>query len=230
MITKKLSLGLATLLLALMSSNASATVIYNNGSPNLTLGTGANDANSAGAPQSADNFQLLPGANTITDLHWFGGYRFDNATPPTDDFTLRFFRDSSGTPQTTPFLAFAVGNVGRTLIGVNVLGQTIYQYSVSLIPTALETNTTYWLSIMNNSPNIEPFDDWVWQFTSNDGDRFAFRFSSQTDAWTVTQNSIEFAFNLTSDVPEPSTVLLLGSCLAVLGALGRIRRGRRDTA
>lgn len=197
-------------------SVAPAAVIFDNGPPasGPTIAAGS-DASSASGAQAADNFSLPAGQTTIHDAHWFGVYGLRDTPPATDDFTLFIYADDSGLPGDLVD-SRAVGNVSRTPTGISF--DQIYEYSTDIAPIALSAGTTYWFSVMNNTLDSTTFSEsWFWSASNpNDGDA-AQRLSPGAE-WLP--RDFELAFKLT-DVPEPSTLLLLGAGLAGLAAWRR---------
>lgn len=147
------------------------------------------------ATQLADDFQLQPGASTISDVHWWGGY--NNNTPGTDDFTIRIFADISGTPEIDPLNEFAVGTVNR--VDTGVVGHpdlNVFFYSVEISPLALAANTTYWLSIVNDTTTTPTLDFWGWSTSlSSHGATNVVRTGDGTAWMALPQAEITSAFS-----------------------------------
>lgn len=145
-----------------------------------------------GFQQGADNFSLS--ADTaVTSLGWFGAYGgpdFDNAEP--DDFAIRFFRDNgSGVPEARPYVDVPPSALVRTLTNLTGLGKrfAVYEYSTPLpAPVALDANTPYYVSIVNNTSTGE----WFWH--ASDFNPAFFR-PQDGDQWTETPEP-EVAFRL----------------------------------
>jgi len=90
---------------SLLVAGAHATVIYDGGAPNR------NDTFYAEASylvtEVAESFALITGANTVGNVHWWGGCAGGDCLAA--DFTLAFYNDNSGSPG-TPISSYAVGN------------------------------------------------------------------------------------------------------------------------
>ena len=72
----------AACIASLLPSGASADLIFDQ-SVNLSHGGRISEP---GEFQNADDFQLLSGASTVTDVHWWGGYFGSNTATEPDDF------------------------------------------------------------------------------------------------------------------------------------------------
>lgn len=191
--------------------SALADTIYDNGLPDLSI---ASLSDFEDGRQSADDFHLQPGASTITDVHWFGAYFNGNTPTEPDNFTIRVFADAGGVPAVNPLAERAVGDVGRTDTGQTV-GSNVYAYDTTINAIVLDPNTTYWLSIVNDT-TADRDDLWYWPVKSSIGNG-AVR-DSDGVAWTgsVPFPNPELAFSLTGPiVPEPSSM-----ALAAVGLLG----------
>ena len=201
-----------------LTADARASTIFDNGGPDLV--TAWNSDLTTFGFESADNFDLLAGSSTITDIHWFGEY-FDNIAG-TDAFTIRIYDDAGGEPDTLVYSNFIGSSATRTPTGTQGSGGfDVYAYSMLVAPIALSSGTPYWLSIVNDTTN-----GWYWAtsvgFSSGDS---VIR-EGPTGAWEPTPLGNELAFSLTNDVPEPMTLMLVGT--GVVAALAR-RRSRRAT-
>src|SRR4051794_15024194 len=96
--------------LLLLAGQVSGATIFDNGVPDLSIATLSDFEDGR---QVADDFHLLPGASTVTGVHWWGAYFNGNTPTQPDDFTIRFFADASGVPAVNPLAEIAAGDVGR---------------------------------------------------------------------------------------------------------------------
>jgi hypothetical protein len=221
--------GLAVMLALIGGNLANGDVIFDNGVPDLG-NAGRSDFN--GVPNSvaqmADDFSLAPGQSEVTDAHWWGIYH-DASTPSVPDaFTIRIFEDSGGVPEASPLVSLAIGSVSRSPTGDTIAESDVYAYSAQFAPISLLANTTYWLSIVNDTSGDDD-DNWYWAMSGSfiDDGHSALR-STDEDSWTENVYA-EFAFQLTNDViPEPSTLVTLGGLLGIglIGAWWRRKRKR----
>lgn len=215
--TLALFLGLAVFLLGLP---AQADVIYDNGGSELSGGL---YSDSAIPIFVANEFSLDPGANTITDVHWWGFYYIGSTAGP-DDFSILIYADTGSGPEATPsVLDVNVGSVTATDTGMlDSSGHTVYAYSVDISPVNLTANTTYWLSIVNATTSQDS-SFWVWSLSdSSPGDHVQVDLGDGFGELPYGQ----MAFTLTNDgvVPEPASIMLMG--LGLGGIALRARRKR----
>jgi PEP-CTERM motif-containing protein len=204
--------------LIVLSVSARAGVIFDNGAPRYDGSFGSD----FDIPiQSVDDFWVLPGANTITDVHWWGHYDRNEPLPALDDWTIRIFANSDPDiyAEINWLHEFAIGDVGRSLTAT--VGELeFYEFSAFIPALTLAPNTLYWLSIVANTANENT--DFYWSTSiAGQGGQAEQRISDGVDWFNA--GSSQLAFRLTNDnvVPLPSTLALFA-----LGLLGLTVRRR----
>jgi len=150
---------LCSMLLLLPVGQAVAGVIYDNGPANRQ---NAVQSDVRRGEQLADDFKLLFPELTIGTIAWTGMYFDPTAgawpTPPlsADDFTIDIFEDDgTGVPEDLPLQTVvplgALSRVADGTLDPNIAPVPLYSYSVDIEPIKLLNDTTYWLSITNNT-------------------------------------------------------------------------------
>lgn len=202
--TRTCSIILLLLCVVLLTSGCPPRVrplrlVFNQGTPGTTAGYSESEWSDffGGEQQLGDDFRLTEGNSTITHVCWWGAYR-DN-TPVEDNFLLTIFRDNgSGMPDTGGYWEYGAGEVAnRTATSSRVdpggWNLTIYEYSCDVTGWELEPDTTYYLSIVNDTGK------WMWCTNGSvtEGNNFSVARESWGDAWG--SNGLDLTFQLWSN-------------------------------
>jgi hypothetical protein len=192
-VTFPLALGIA--------SSAPAATVYSNGTPDLQNAT-LSDA--VALWQTADDF-VLTTETTLRSVRWWGTFTDWDINPTAtnlNNFTLQIYTGNSSSPNLSPLYSFNLGKIRKIATGSLILSSyDLFEFQAGISPVAL-TAGTYWLSIINNSP--DPNAVWWWA-TSRQTGRVVGR-ETASSPWSASKG--EQAFEVATDaVPAPPTVL-----------------------
>jgi hypothetical protein len=203
-----------------IAGTAGADKAFDNGVPledGTTSALFSNDPSPTNGFQVADDFSLEGCDTTLREVRWYGIYGGNFAevfSPPfaVDNFRIRIFADGGGVPVNgAPLYELGIGNSAlRVNLGTHDYGFNtmeifqgdLFRYSIQIDPIALNADTTYWLSIVNEE--VSPVDLWAWVDSSpisTVGHGLAFRSPPEFEWATRTRPSQQVAFSL---VLEPS--------------------------
>jgi len=178
--------------------SAVAVEIFNSGQPN-NLQWRNSDFSNQFEGEAADDF-ILSSDNQVAHIRWYGSYLFTDEQPMPDDFTINFYNDDTDNPVTEPsHTANFTNSVSRILTEVVVYTDNgdfkMYEYEVDISPIALQGNTRYWLSIVNNTQEQSSYGGWAWAYNTESNTHRWRRFQG---VWE-TYGSGNLAFSLHSN-------------------------------
>jgi hypothetical protein len=205
---------LGTIFALVFSAPAFATTLYTQSFDQTgALYASQNDVGGLGNFASTyDDFTVNNANYTINEIQWTGGY-FNGSPGSITGWTINIYLDSAGQPGTQQYSTHISGNGNETFLG-NFGGTPSYTYDVAGLNFAELSGVKYWLSVV---PDITFPPQWGWE-TSAQGNGV----SDQDFLGSRSQLGADEAFTLSGTVPEPGTLVMLGT--GVLGLAGAIRR------
>lgn len=188
--------------LSLVAMSSSAVVVFEQAPDSPPSGAGG--LNSDGVDFIGFDDFTLSETTTITDVHFFG---FSGRT----SFTVRFYNDSSGLPATTTTGGGAFYDESVAASEMATASTGLSEYWLDPIPSVeISGSTKTWIAIFPDDGA-----DWAWTPAAVDGNGAEVLILSS--GFFSTFGFGDRAFSLTSNIPEPTTILLLGLGLAGLG-------------
>lgn len=189
---------------------------------------------------------MCPDGRPVTDIHWWGSYLCDDPYQP-EGFAILIYADYYDDEKSfyrpgalledyyAPF-----GDVNETLFGVDLEGETVYEYSLYLPEDDWfyqQQHNYYWISIVAVTPDIGDPPIWGWHTGIEPEDPFgdldlSWAVTGKVDQtggmpnipegnpaeWEWMNYNMAFAF---TTIPEPGTLALLGTAVAGLLAIRR---------
>jgi hypothetical protein len=202
---------------------AHAVVIYDNSAAvNSTVFSDPSISQFAEPQFIADDFSLSPGANSITGIRWTGVYAPATSVVP-DNFRIQLFANVAGAPDLTPIISLFIGDPGRTDTGLDIFANDLFAYSVTVPPIILAPNTTFWLSIVNDT-SADLVSNWGWATQTFDfGPEVIAQRFDEADPWELPAFAQDFTLSGPVSIAEPAAIVLLGMGFLSLLRYQRLR-------
>jgi hypothetical protein len=170
------------------AAHATAAIIFSQSPPSTDFGY-TSDSAASFRNQQAQVIPLGAGTSIAAVVVW-GHYGALPLPPPSDNFTISFYDDNSGSPQGSPITPLPV--IASTLREATSLtaplGAAIYKYTFNFSPSVTLTAATTYISVLNNTSNATA---WYWQgIVPKSGPRWN-KFASGT-SWSAAADSLAF--------------------------------------
>jgi hypothetical protein len=208
----------AMLLMFAAPSWGAQVLVYAQNPNYIGLYASQNDPSTFGLfAQSYDNFTLAS-ATTVTEAQWVGGYYNPQSAGTITGWTVGFYADNAGQPGALLSSFTFAGNGSETFLQNDSLGDPNYLYTSGSLSFAAAAGTTYWLSVV---PDVAFPPQWGWG-TSSQGDGVAWQ--DYFGSGSQIPSDLAFALYKTQQtgVPEPGSLMLLGS--GIVGIAATLRR------